>query len=79
MSEVGQKRCSDASEQVRTTLDRGIVRAPKHVRSVPIPEVAASFDYLVGAGKEHRRHVETDRLGCLEVDNGRIFGRSLKR
>src|SRR5262252_10485282 len=30
---------------------------------------AASFDHFVGAGKQHRRHVEAERLSGLEIDD----------
>jgi hypothetical protein len=32
-------------------------------------ELAPSFNHLVGTGDERRRHVQTDRLGCLQVDD----------
>ena len=35
----------------------------------------ASFDHLVGALLEQRRHVQAERLGGLEVDRQHILGR----
>src|SRR5437667_3662608 len=39
------------------------------VRKVPATEVAASFDYLVGAGEQRKWDGETERLCGLEVYN----------
>src|SRR6266516_6127114 len=38
-----------------------------------------SFDHLVGAPKQHRRHVEADRLGRLEIDHQLELGWLLDR
>src|SRR5258706_10903170 len=51
-------------------------------RSGPEPEVANSFDHLVGDGEYARRNGDAVRLCCLEVDNqlelGWLYNRQIR-
>ena len=38
-----------------------------------------SFDHLVGAGEQRRRHVDAQRLGRLQIDHHLVLGRGLHR
>jgi hypothetical protein len=40
-------------------------------------DAAASFDHLVGAGKQRRWDVDAERLGGLEINHQFEFGRQL--
>jgi hypothetical protein len=59
--------------------------AARYVRLVPKPVVSnrsktcASFDHLIGAGEQRRRHGKAERLGCGEVDDEVEFGGLLDR
>jgi hypothetical protein len=46
---------------------------------VPNSEVVASLDHLVSAGEKRRRHVQAERLRCLEIDHQFVLGRRLHR
>jgi hypothetical protein len=45
----------------------------------PFRTFIASFDDLVGAREQRRRHVEAKRFGGLEVDHSSYLGRGLHR
>src|SRR5262245_42391166 len=38
-----------------------------------------SFDHLVGAGEQRRRHVEAERVGSFEIDYQLVLYRELRR
>ncbi len=40
-----------------------LVRPIRHIRFAPLAEIAASLDYLVGAGEKWRWHFELDPTG----------------
>jgi hypothetical protein len=57
-----------------------IKRTSREIRNVPIPEVAALFDHLVGADEQRRWNREAHCLGRLEIDDhlefrGRLNGK----
>jgi hypothetical protein len=37
------------------------------------------FQHLVGNSEERRRHIQSERLGCFEVDDQLVFGGRLNR
>src|SRR6476620_7596293 len=39
--------------------------------------LAHLFDHLIGAGEQHRRHINAEHLGSLEVNHQFILGRHL--
>src|SRR5262249_38502798 len=43
------------------------------------PSFAFSFDHLVGAGQQRRRHVEAERLGGLQIEYDLILAWHLPR
>src|SRR6516225_1893366 len=41
--------------------------------------LAHSFDHLVSTGEQRRRHLEAERLRCLEIDHQLVLRRRLHR
>ena len=52
-----------------SALDVRFERLGWDVRYVPIADIAASFDHLVGVGKQRRRHFKAERSRSLKVDH----------
>ena len=49
------------------------------LRPPPIPDIRHSFDHLVGAREQGRRHGEAERLSSLEIDHKLKLGGHLNR
>ena len=50
-------------------LQRGELEKSAHFRTHAVQQPHRLFDYLVGAGEQHQRHVEAEALGRLEIDH----------
>src|SRR5262249_33850735 len=48
-------------------------------RPEQLQQNSSLLDHLVGASEQHRGHVETERLGRLQIDHQLLFGRLLHR
>ena len=74
MSLMGQKRRFDnppVTSGLPSTPD--ILSARRHVSNVPPTEVTASFDHLVGAPEQRKRHGQSERLGALQIEKQLYF------
>ena len=68
MSAVGQTRKLRRARGMSVLPFKADLPASgRHVRKVPLAEVAVSFDYLVRCGKQCRGYLKTKRLSGLEV------------
>jgi hypothetical protein len=69
MSQLGQTRKSPPA-RVTSAYASGadFGRANRYARSVPNPDISLLFDHLVRTGDQRWRDINTERLGCSEID-----------
>ena len=48
-----------------------------HLRTHAPQQTTTLFDHIVRTCEQRRRHCETERFGCLEVDDQHVLGRRL--
>jgi hypothetical protein len=80
MSALGHKRTFRSAITMSALPPKAdMCSATRYVRFVPIADIAALFDHLVGACKQRRRYGEDKRLGSADVDHQFVLGRRLDR
>ena len=69
MSALGQKRTFAVQNAMSALPPKAdMCGATRHVRFVPIADIAALFDYFISALLKLQRHFEAYCFGSLEVD-----------
>jgi hypothetical protein len=62
----------EARRSVRSSLVVSVVLPAPDLHRLIAPALLAPsllFDHLIGAGKQHGRHLQAKRLGSLEIDD----------
>ena len=68
MSALGHKQtCAVQKAMSALPPKADMCSATRHVRFVPIADISALFDHLVGASEHAWRHGEAERLGGLRL------------
>ena len=70
MSALGHKRTLRLASPMSALPPKADIGTQSwNVRFVPKAEIRILFDQLIGALLEKWGHVETEQLGCLEIDH----------
>src|ERR1700720_3676458 len=78
-SSIGGISRPSALAALRLMINSNLVRCNEEAPSSGLMRCSKSpsFDHFVSAREHHRRHVEAERLGSLEVDHQLVLGRCL--